>query len=132
MEISTSEAHGHGSTTILHLQGDLDATSEPALVQRGRELVAQGVRHLIVDLSAVGYVSSAGIRALHKLYLLVRPPADQQAALEGVRAGTYTAHHLKLFNPNPAVKEVLTTTGLDMYLEVHPDLPSALAALGEH
>jgi anti-anti-sigma factor len=132
MEISTSEAQGHGSTTILHLKGDLDARSEPVLVERGREIVAQGARHLIVDLSEVRYVSSAGIRALHKLYTLVRPPGDQVAALEGVRDGTYTAHHLKLFNPNSAVREVLDATGLNMYLEVHPDLPSALASLGEH
>jgi anti-sigma B factor antagonist len=128
MEITTSTAPGEVQVTLLHLKGDLDASTEGQVVQRARELVEQGARRLVVDLSGVGYLSSAGVRALHKVYLLVRPPDEAQTALQGLRDGTYTAANVKLLKPNKAVQAVLATTGLSMYLQVHADLQSALAS----
>lgn len=128
MEITTSTTPGEVQVTVLHLKGDLDASTEGQMVQRAREVVEQGARRLVVDLAGVGYLSSAGVRALHKVYLLVRPPGEEQAALQGLRDGTYTAANLRLAKPNAAVETVLATTGLSMYLQVHPDLQSALAS----
>jgi anti-anti-sigma factor len=128
MDMSVSIEQGRVPATVLHLKGDLDANTEAEVVQRARELVEQGAQHLVVDLSQVRYVSSAGVRALHAIYLLLRPAGDQAAVLQGVRDGTYTAPNVKLLKPNDDVRRVLTTTGLDMYLEIHPDLASAVGA----
>lgn len=129
MEVSVTTEQGPVAATILHLKGDLDASTEPTVVQRARELAAQGARHMVLDLSEVRYVSSAGIRALHAVYLLLRPESENEAAvLQGLRDGTYRAHALKLLKPNKSVHEVLSTSGVDMYLEIHTDLASALAA----
>jgi anti-anti-sigma factor len=128
MEITVSTEQGRVPATILHLKGDLDASSEQAVVARARELAEQGARHLVIDLTEVRYVSSAGVRALSAIYMLLRPAGEEAAVLQGLRDGTYTAHNLKLLSPNKAVHTVLTTTGLDMMLEIHPDLASAVAA----
>ena len=97
-------------------------------MQRARDLVEQGAQHLVIDLSQVRYLSSAGVRALHAIYLLLRPEGDQAAVLQGVRDGTYTAPNVKLLKPNNDVRRVLTTTGIDMYLEIYSDLASAVGA----
>ena len=132
MEITTSAAPGAVPATILHVSGDIDASTEAQLVESAREAVARGAHRLIVDLSAVRYLSSAGVRALHKVYLLLRPGEDEATVLAGLRDGSYTSPHLKLLKPNADVRAVLTTTGLDMYLQIHPDLESALASLTGH
>lgn len=128
MDITVSTEQGRVPATIMHLRGDLDAHSEPEVVQRARELIAQGAQHVVVDLSQVGYVSSAGVRALHAIYLMLRTPGDEAAVLQGLRDGTYHSPNLKLLSPRQAVHTVLATTGIDMVLEVHPDLASAVAA----
>jgi anti-sigma B factor antagonist len=128
MEITVSTEQGRVLATILQLRGDLDAHSEPAVVQRARELIGQGAQHVVIDLTEVGYVSSAGVRALHAIYLMLRPAGDEAAVLQGLRDGTYHSPNLKLMSPKPSVHSVLATTGIDMVLEIHPDLASAVGA----
>jgi anti-anti-sigma factor len=128
MEITASVEQGQVPTTVLHLTGDLDANTEGQLVQHARAAVEQGAQHLVIDLTHVRYISSAGVRALHKVYLLMRPDEPAEVRLQGLRDGTYTAPNLRLLKPNDDVREVLSMTGLDMYLQIHPDLPSALAS----
>lgn len=129
MEISVSNAQSPVAASVVHLHGDLDANTEPEVVARARELIGQGATRLVIDLDQVRFISSAGVRALHMIYLLVRPSGDDQdAVLQGVRDGSYISPNLKLIKPNQNVKSVLTTTGIDMYLGIYPNLASALAA----
>ena len=129
MELNVTTEQSPVAVTVVHLKGDLDASTEPEVVAKARELVEQGATRLVIDLDGVRYISSAGVRALHALYLLLRPSGDDQdAVLQGVRDGSYTSPHLKLVKPNKDVTSVLTTTGIDMYLGIYPDLASALAA----
>ena len=129
MELSITTEQSPVAVTIMHLKGDLDASTEPEVVAKARELAEQGATRLVIDLDQVRYISSAGVRALHAVYLMLRPVGDDQdAVLQGVRDGSYTSPNLKLLKPNKNVKTVLTTTGIDMYLGIYPDLASALAA----
>jgi anti-sigma B factor antagonist len=130
MEIITLPQPGRVPATVLQLKGDLDASTEQQVVESARAAVAQGTRNVVIDLAGVAYMSSAGVRALHQVYLLLRPAGEEQAALQGMRDGSYTASTLKLLRPNKDVQSVLSMTGMDMYLEIHPDLKSALAAFG--
>lgn len=41
---------------IFHVQGDIDAASYEAFEQRARRAIAQGARHLLVDLRQVDYL----------------------------------------------------------------------------
>lgn len=77
-------------------------------------LIADGERNLLVDLSTVGYVDSATIGCLMDLY--------RQATAAG---GT-----LKLSGVQKRVETMLTMTGAQNFIEVHPDEASAVRSFG--
>lgn len=54
----------HGAVLVLRPQGRLDSSGAPGFEQRVRERLAEGQRRLVIDLGALDYVSSAGLRIL--------------------------------------------------------------------
>ena len=130
MNISVTERNERVPVTIFHVQGDIDANTYEAFEQRAREAIAQGTRHLLVDLRQVEYISSAGIRALNTVFQLLRSNSgeSEEALYQGLRSGTYKSRQLKLLGPKPRVATALSTTGVDMFLEIYPDLDKALAS----
>lgn len=77
-------------------------------------LIEGGERKVIVDLSGVSYVDSASIGCLMELY--------RQASAAG---GT-----LKLAGVQKRVETMLTMTGAQNFIEVHPDESSAVKSFG--
>jgi anti-anti-sigma factor len=131
MEISVTQQQGRVPVSIVQVEGDLDAQTYAEFEAHTRAAVEAGARHMAVDLSRVRFMSSAGIRALHKTFMLLRAQAaeaDNEAMLAGLRDGTFKSAHLKLVGPNQDVRSVLATTGLDMYLEVVPDVETAVGS----
>jgi len=130
MDITLREEHAGGPVTVFEISGDIDIISSPELLGQARTAVDNGMRNLILDLSQVSYISSAGIRALHQIFLLLRtdaPEESEASMLEGLRSGNYVSPHLKLASPTPRVEEALKTTGMDMYLAIYPTVTAALA-----
>ena len=78
------------------------------------QLIAAGEKRVLVDLSAVGYVDSATIGCLMDLY--------RQAAAAGGA--------LKLAGVQKRVETMLTMTGAQNFIEVHPDESSAVKSFG--
>lgn len=77
-------------------------------------LIEGGERKLIVDLSDVSYVDSASIGCLMDLY--------RQASTAGGM--------LKLAGVQKRVETMLTMTGAQNFIELHPDEPSAVKSFG--
>ena len=77
-------------------------------------LIASGERKVLLDLSTVTYVDSATIGCLMDLY-------RQATAAGGV---------LKLAGVQKRVETMLTMTGAQNFLEIHPDEPSAVKSFG--
>ena len=78
------------------------------------QLIAAGERKVVVDLSSVGYVDSATIGCLMDLY----------------RQATAAGGALKLAGVQKRVETMLTMTGAQNFIEVHPDEPSAVKSFG--
>jgi ABC-type transporter Mla MlaB component len=119
------ERRGSVPVTVLHLRGDLNAASYEQLQLQAQRQIDSGVHYLVLDLSEVPYVSSAGIGAMTHLFHAMRTdaPEDSDAAIRaGMKAGTYRSPHLKLACPRPRVHEILKLAGVPMFLEVHTDL----------
>ena len=78
------------------------------------QLIAAGERKVVVDLSSVGYVDSATIGCLMDLY--------RQAHAAGGA--------LKLAGVQKRVETMLTMTGAQNFIEIHPDESSAIKSFG--
>jgi len=118
----TEEMQGRVPVTILHLKGDLDGNTYEQLQKKADDVFQAGTRYLILDLSQVPFISSAGIRGLHYVFNLLRTDSvseSDQAISKGLRDGTFKSPHLKLLSPNQNVGNLLKVTGYDMFLEVH-------------
>jgi len=131
MDISVSTEKARVDVTVLHVSGNFDSSSYEGFEKRANELIDGGARYLLVDLTNVPFLSSAGLRAINAIYSRLRslaPDASEEEVRQGIRAGTYHSSHVKLLNPNKDVRQVLEMSGFDMYLEVHKDLQTALAS----
>jgi hypothetical protein len=129
MDVTVSQAQGRVPVTIFHVSGAV--TDNQELEARAKAAFDAGARDILVDLTDVPYMATAGLRALHAIFVLLRadtPEESDQATKSGIAAGTFMSPHLKLLKPNPDVLEVLKVAGYDMFLEIHRDMNQAVAS----
>jgi len=101
-----------GTITLLTISGDLDQLSEAEMARRLDDLVTRGVKQLVIDLSDVTLIDSAGIGGLVLLVKRMRAQ-DGDVKLSGIRG-------------QPA--ELLKRLRLDRAFDVHGDVDSAVKA----
>lgn len=131
MEVTVSQQQGRIPVTILHLKGDVDGSNYEQIQAQLEEAVQAGAHDVVLDLTEVPYMSSAGIRLLNSAFNRLRgalPQESDEAMKKGLRDGTFKSPHLKLVKPTPRVLEVLKMTGLDMLFEIHPTVKEAVAS----
>lgn len=130
MDITLSHDPSKPAIATLALKGDLIA--EEPLLGQAQTAFQDGARNIVLDLSKVSYISSAGLRAIHSIYMLLRSadPADEESAVRGIARGTYKSPHLKLVRPSKNATKVLSMAGYDMFLEIYDSQKTALAAFG--
>ncbi len=101
-----------GNVIIVHCQGRIVYRDEAAALS---QLVGERLEHggkVLLDLSGVSSIDSAGIGELVFLH---------------TRAQSQNAD-MKCASPSPIVRELLDLTNLDSVLEIHPSVCDALAA----
>lgn len=128
MEINSWHETGQVLVTVLQLKGDL--TAEEPLTSKAQAAFQDGARDIVLDLGDVPYISSAGLRAIHVIYMMLRSadPEDEGTAVRGIARGTYKSPHLKLVNPSRNGLKALTTSGYDIFLDIHGNIPEAVAS----
>ena len=133
MEIEVSTENGRVPVTILHVKGNIDASSYEQFQSTAKRLIDEGARYLLVDLAKSPFVSSAGLRAIHALFNELRSRhaatglSDEQVK-KGISAGTYKSPHIKLLNLSPETRTAFETSGFDMYIETFTDKNTAVAS----
>lgn len=106
------ETRNRGDVMIVHCQGRIVYRDEAAALSRLVSDVLKSSDKVVLDLSGVSSMDSAGIGEL---------------ALLQTRAQSKNAD-LKYAAPNPLVRSLLDLTKLDSVLEIHSSLHEALAA----
>jgi anti-anti-sigma factor len=106
------ETRNCGDVMIVHCQGRIVYRDEAAALSRLVGEVLQNGGKVVLDLSGVSSIDSAGIGELAFLYTW----AQSQNA------------DLKCASPSPLVRDLLDLTNLDSVLEIHPSVCEALAA----
>jgi anti-anti-sigma factor len=133
MQISLSKQEGKVPVTVLHIQGDIDASNYTTIIDKAQEVYNEGARHLLLDLEKVPYVSSAGLMALHTIARIFTGQMTQTK--DGGRPvfrsinpqqDSSVKQHVKLLHPQPAVDQVLEVVGLKQFFEVYTDLDTAV------
>jgi anti-anti-sigma regulatory factor len=126
MEISVSQANGRIPVTIFHLHGDL--VEEEPLRSEAEQAVANGSQAILLDLQDVPYISSAGLRAIQRVFELLHASndVDKSAMNRGIAAGTFSAPNLKLLNPSKNAARALSVSGYDMFLKVFTNKDEAI------
>jgi anti-anti-sigma regulatory factor len=132
METTVERIEGPVPVTVVSLDGELDASNFEALIEEVRALYDGGARQLLLDLSALRFMASSGLVALHSIVRIMHgePPLDPEAGWSALHTPVgQTQTEVQLCGPVPAVERVLARTGLDRMFVVHPDRASALAAV---
>jgi anti-anti-sigma factor len=131
MKISVSQQQGRVPVTVFVVEGEITADTAGPLLDETRKAVAAGTTNLLLDLSAVPYIASFGIRALSDMLKLLHSNATDQSQADlrqALRDGRSKSRHLKLLNPAPHVRKVLEMSGLDLLFEAYEDEALALAS----
>ena len=133
MEISISKQMGRVEVTVVNLNGQLDGQTYQALIGKAKELFAAGARNVLLDLSELTYISSAGLVALHAVAMMLRgeslPDSENGwASMRAVKKSTGDAlqEHIKLLNPRSEIMSVLEMVGFDRAFEIHSNMDEAV------
>ena len=131
MEITISQ---HEGVAVIHMQGAMNGKK---LVAEAQKLYDAGTRNLVLDMSELTFISSAGLSALHHVALVYRGEdkpdfKEDREAVQAMRKERYTGfrfqEHVKLFNPSEAIRDVLDIVGFKAFFEIFTDLDEALAS----
>jgi anti-anti-sigma factor len=133
MQITFSKQNGKVSVTVMHLTGNLDASNYTEVIDRALEAHEKGTRDLLIDLTRVPYISSAGLMSLHTVVLIFGGQSVQSKVtgrpsfrpINIARDGE-VRKHVKLLSPQPAVDQVLDVIGLKEFFQIYTDLDTAV------
>ena len=127
LHLEPVQYQGRIPVTVFKITGEINAGTCAQLQTEASRTVEAGTHDLLLDLSRVTYISSAGLRTIHVIFKMLSAPSPgaQPDALPG---GMFKSPHFKLLNPTPAVRKTLNMTGFDLFLDIHSDLNEAVAS----
>jgi anti-anti-sigma regulatory factor len=133
MEIAISQEQGRSAVSVIRISGHLDGQTYQDLISKANEIVGAGAKNILLDLSDLTYISSAGLVSLHTIALLTRgeaPPDPEQGwstlkSMDRTRDGGLQKH-LKLLNPRTEITNVLEMVGFSEFFEVFTDKQKAV------
>lgn len=135
MNVNVSQVQARVPVTILQIIGDVDGSNFQDVIAKGKELIAAGTRALLLDLSQVKYMSSAGLLAVQSLATMLRgeTPPDPEAGWQALHrmenaGGARKSPALKLLNLQTRVQRAFEMVGFDQFLETYSDRETALAS----
>jgi len=109
------ETQHRGDAIVLHCKGRIVFGDEAAALSRTVGELLQRTQHLVVELSGVEAIDSAGLGELVLLHMWA----------EGNR------YSVKLASPSKRVRHLLQITNLALVFEIYDTVDDALAALQE-
>jgi len=131
MEIEVSIHQAQEPVAVMRIKGKIDASNFVEIINQSQEIYKKPVHNLIIDLSEVPFISSAGLVAIHKISLIYSG-GQQEVEQEGKETRPDFTHNanarkrVKLLSPQPGVDQILEVAGLKLFFKVFYDLESAI------
>jgi anti-anti-sigma factor len=107
MDISLNQLE---DTTVVSISGSVDALTAPEVTNFLHSKIAGGQRRLVLDLSRVDFMSSAGLRAI----------------LAALKSSRQEGGDLRLAAAQPGVARVLKMSGFTKILKAFPSVVEAV------
>jgi anti-anti-sigma factor len=117
LKIMKEPAEKKEHVIILHLNGSLDANGEEVLLAIARQAYDEGARFILLDLAQVDILTSAGMRAMHKVYKMYTPESDK-----------LKTQSIKLCNAPQQLYQALGITGFLLTIPIYTTIQEALDA----
>jgi anti-anti-sigma regulatory factor len=125
LEITKME---EGRITILHFDGSLDGQTENLAVESARTAKNAGARFLVINMSRVEMVTSAGLRALHTIFKLFTPQEEVETWKKENTDEMFKSPYFKLSGASSEIQYVLSITGFLENISIYSTLQEALAS----
>ena len=125
LNITASQIQGEVSVTILHLSGHLHGNTEKQLIDRARQAYEDGSTHILLDLSSLEILTSAGLRAIHNIFNLLTPQSDLTVIRQHGEE-PYKSPYFKLVCPNPDVYYILNIAGFLQNILIYNNMDEAV------
>ena len=125
LNIKASQIEGENPVTVLHLSGHLHGETERELVDYVRQAHEAGSKHVLLDLSGVDVLTSAGLRAIHNIFNMLTPQRDVEVIHQHGEE-PYKSPYFKLVCPNPHIYYVLNIAGFLQNILIYNDLDEAV------
>ncbi len=90
-----------------------------------RQIHEEGIRYLLLDLSDVEVLTSAGLRAIHNSFVLFTPKGDVTVINDHMDE-PYKSPYFKLVCPNPNIYYVLNIAGFLLNIPIYNDVEEAV------
>ena len=110
MQITTTNEAG---ASVIRVEGSMDAISVAEFDAEWKKVIEEGSTRVVVEMGGLEYISSAGLRGILML--------AKTTKMKGVA--------LAFAGMRNMVSDMFKLSGFLTILSVHPDVPSALAAL---
>ncbi len=107
------------NVVIFHLGGWLDAQSEQELVDAVKQAKDGGAEYVLLEMSKMDVVTSAGIRAMQRAYQILTPREQAQKV-----------QYLKLSNAPAQIYQVLRMVGFLMNAPMYENAQDAVESFG--
>jgi len=114
---TVEQVQGAVPVTIFHLRGWLDAQGEEQFVKWASEAYKNGTRYLLLDFGELDTLTSAGMRAVQKVYKLYTPAGTPKEVA-----------YLKMASAPPQVYHALKVTGFLQTIPMYESVQSAVDA----
>ena len=106
---------GQNSVTLVEASGRIDSMNAHELGEALAHEIDEGNIHLVLDLSSVDFMSSAGLREI-----VSSLKKAKKAQISGEKGD------LRLADPSVRVREVLEMSGLDTIFKIYPSQADAV------
>ena len=104
LDVTVSAMAGKVPVTVVHIDGHVDAANAGELEDKATDAVNSGSTNLLLDMSKVSFMSSAGFRSVHKIYQALHPEGG--------------SGHLKIYNPSDEIDRLIKTLGFDNFVTI--------------
>jgi anti-anti-sigma factor len=120
LKITPEQMQADVPVTVFHIGGWLDAQSEAQFLEAARIAYDNGARYLLINMHDLDTLTSAGMRAIQKVYQMFTPKEEH-----------FKVAHVKLCNAPPQIYNVLGITGFLQNIPMYESLETALESFGQ-